>query len=125
MKNIYQMLLTEHFRNPRNGTVLNDYDVALTNVNPLCGDMVNIQLKCANDKVHHIGIQANGCILSVAVASLLSEVVKGKQIDEIAAFDASTVQTLAGTELGPTRLKCALMGLKAIQEGIKKYKGTL
>ncbi len=116
------MVLTEHFRNPRNNQPLVEHDVALTNVNPLCGDMVNIQLKCTGDIITHIGIQANGCVISVAVSSLLSELVLHKPMHEVAEFDAAVVQKLVGMELGPTRLKCALLGLRAIQEGIKGCK---
>jgi nitrogen fixation NifU-like protein len=116
------MVLTEHFRNPRNNKPLVEHDISLTNVNPLCGDMINIQLKCTDDKITHIGIQANGCVISVAVASLLSDLVLHKPVDEVEQFDAAVVQRLAGMELGPTRLKCALLGLNAIKEGIKKYK---
>jgi nitrogen fixation NifU-like protein len=116
------MILTEHFRNPRNNKPLTEHDVALTNVNPLCGDMVNIQLKCADNIVTDVGIQANGCVISVAVSSLLSELILHKPLHEIEQLDAAVVQKLVGMELGPTRLKCALLGLNAIKEGIKKYK---
>lgn len=116
------MVLTDHFQNPRNSAPLKEHNVALTNVNPLCGDMVNIQIKCDGSAIAAIGIQANGCVISVAVASLLSELVLHKPIHEVAQLDASVVQKLVGMDLGPTRLKCALLGLKAIQEGIKTYK---
>lgn len=122
MKNLYHMLLTDHFRNPRNSKPLLEHNIALTNVNPLCGDMINIQMKCDGDTITNIGIQANGCVISVAVASLLSELVLRKPIHEVNALDATVVQKLVGMDLGPTRLKCALLGLKAIQEGIKTYK---
>lgn len=118
------MLLTDHFRNPRNSKPLSEHSVALTNVNPLCGDMVNIQMKCDGDTITNIGIQANGCVISVAVASLLSELVLHKPIHEVSSLDAAVVQKLVGMDLGPTRLKCALLGLKAIQEGIKKYQNN-
>ena len=124
MKNIYHMVLTDHFRNPRNNKTLQAYDVALSNVNPLCGDTIDIQLKCHGAHVTHVGIQAHGCVISVAVASLLSEIVINKHVDEVEQLNVDTIQHLVGTELGPTRLKCAMMGLKAIQEGIKKYKGS-
>lgn len=122
MKNLYHMVLTDHFRNPRNSQPLHEHNVALTNVNPLCGDMVNIQMKCEGDIITNIGMQANGCVISVAVASLLSELVLHKPLDEVMQLDTASVHKLVGMDLGPTRLKCALLGLKAIQEGIKTYK---
>lgn len=122
MKNVYQLLLDEHFKNPRNNKVLLNPHIHLTNVNPLCGDSISIQMIYEADQVVGIGIQAQGCVISVATASLLSEIVLKKQCDHILSFDSKTVCTLIGTELGPTRLKCALMGLKAIHQSIHEWK---
>ncbi|QQR53595.1 iron-sulfur cluster assembly scaffold protein [bacterium] len=122
MKNLYHFILDDHFRNPRNSRFLDAAHIKLTNVNPLCGDIINIQTCYHNGILTEIGIQADGCVISVATASLLSEHVLQKQIAEIEAINEQVICNLIGMELGPTRLKCALMGLKALLCTINELK---
>lgn len=121
MEKLYQALLLDHYRNPRNAAVLQEYSSSAQQFNPLCGDSVAVQVQIKNGVVTAIGFQAVGCVISIASASLLSELMLNKSLDTICALGENEVRTLVGVSLGPTRLKCALLALHAVQEAISSY----
>ncbi len=120
---IYKDIILDYYRNPRNFGELQNPDVRAKDSNPLCGDIIEMQLKINDGKVEDIRFQGKGCAISQASASMLTEVVKGKSLDEVKALGKPDVLELLGIDPGPTRIKCALLGLKVMKLGVYMYLG--
>lgn len=118
---LYQEELMDHYRNPRNRGRLEAPDFSSDEHNPSCGDSIFMQGTIAQDSVIAIAFEGKGCVISQATASMLSASVKNKNLQDILAIDAAYIISLLGIELGPMRIKCALLSLIALQQGIKKY----
>lgn len=118
MKSLYQEIILDHYRNPRNKGVLEKPDFVCNQHNPSCGDSVSWQGKLYQGRVIAVVFEGYGCVISQATASLLSEYVINKTIAEVMELDNQAILSLIGITLGPTRLKCALLSLEALQEGI-------
>lgn len=88
--------------------------------NPLCGDVVILNLVIADGQVMQAGVQAEGCVLSVASAHMIAEQIIGKPLKELNALTSAWVQQLIGLELGPNRLRCATLSLTCIQSILKE-----
>jgi nitrogen fixation NifU-like protein len=120
---IYKDIILDYYRNPRNFGDLVNPDVRAKDSNPLCGDIIEMQLKINDGKVEDVRFKGKGCAISQASASMLTEVVKGKTLDEIKALSKADVLKLLGIDPGPTRIKCALLGLKVVKLGVYGYLG--
>ncbi|MGD0176166.1 MAG: Fe-S cluster assembly sulfur transfer protein SufU [Candidatus Bathyarchaeia archaeon] len=120
---IYKDIILDYYRNPRNFGDLPEPDVRAKDSNPLCGDIIEMQLKIKDGKVDDVRFKGKGCAISQASASMLTEVVKGKTLDEIKALGKPDVLKLLGIDPGPTRIKCALLGLKVLKLGVYGYLG--
>ncbi|MGD0688410.1 MAG: Fe-S cluster assembly sulfur transfer protein SufU [Candidatus Bathyarchaeia archaeon] len=120
---IYKDIILDYYRNPRNFGDLQDPDVRAKDSNPLCGDIIEMQLKIKDGKVDDIRFKGKGCAISQASASMLTEAVKGKTLDEIKAMGKPNVLELLGIDPGPTRIKCALLGLKVLKLSVYGYLG--
>ena len=120
---IYKDIILDYYRNPRNFGDLPEPDVRAKDSNPLCGDIIEMQLKIKDGRVDDIRFKGKGCAISQASASMLTEVVKGKTLDEIKALGKPDVLELLGIDPGPTRIKCALLGLKVLKLGVYGYLG--
>jgi len=120
---IYKDIILDYYRNPRNFGDLPDPDVRAKDSNPLCGDIIEMQLKIKDGKVDDIRFKGKGCAISQASASMLTEAVKGKTLDEIKAMGKPNVLELLGIDPGPTRIKCALLGLKVLKLSVYGYLG--
>ncbi len=120
---IYKDIILDYYRNPRNFGELPNPDVRAKDSNPLCGDIIEMQLKINDGKVEDIRFQGKGCAISQASASMLTEVVKGKSLDDVKALGKADVLELLGIDPGPTRIKCALLGLKVLKLGVYMYLG--
>ena len=120
---IYKDIILDYYRNPRNFGDLPNPDVRAKDSNPLCGDIVEMQLKINDGKVEDVRFKGKGCAISQASASMLTEVVKGKTLDEIKSMTKTDVLNLIGIDPGPTRIKCALLGLKVVKLGVYGYLG--
>ena len=89
MDELYEAIILDHYRSPRNTAAVKDADIDLEVNNPFCGDEFHIQLKVEDDAVSQVGITGRGCAISQASASLLAELVEGKSTDEVnAAVDS-------------------------------------
>ena len=121
MHNLYHQTLMDHYQHPRNRRVLNNAHISVTQENPACGDTVSIQAIVAGDTLQTITFQGNGCVISQATASLLTQKVQGYTLAQVRELDATFIQSLICVSLGPTRLKCALLPLKALQEALATY----
>jgi nitrogen fixation protein NifU and related proteins len=121
MTPLYQHQLMDHYRNPRNQGTLEGPHFKSGIFNPSCGDSVAIEGVITDYVITHVAFQGSGCVISQATASLLTQAVKGKAVHEVIQLDSSWIMQLIGIELGPVRLKCALLPLEALHEGIKQY----
>mgnify|MGYP001072356046 CR=1 FL=1 len=120
---IYKEIILDYYRNPRNFGDLPDPDIRAKDTNPLCGDIIEMQLKVRDGKIEDIRFMGQGCAISQASASMLTETVKGKTLDDIKALAKADVLSLLGIDPGPTRIKCALLGLKVLKLGVYGYLG--
>ena len=93
-----------------------DFDSGLEN--PSCGDKIAVTGMIRDGVLTEVAFQGEGCVISQAAASLLLEYAVGKSVVQIRQFDAQFMQELIGILLGPTRLRCALLPLEALQKGV-------
>lgn len=119
--NLYKETLTDHYRNPRNKKALSREDFASTVHNPSCGDSISWQGCVVNGKIVALAFEGKGCVISQGTASMLSEAVMHTSLSDCMSLQASFICSLIGLELGPTRLRCALLPLEALQQGIHAY----
>lgn len=118
---IYHERLMDHYRYPRNAKKIDGADFSSKSLNPSCGDSVAFSGTVHDGTVIDIAFSGTGCVISQATASLLSEYAKGKSVTTLLHCTKDDILTLIGMELGPVRLKCALLPLQALQQGITDY----
>ena len=118
MSSLYQQELLDHYRFPRNRGELAGATFCHDELNPSCGDKIVIAGIIKDGVLSAIKFSGSGCVISQAAASMLTEEVVGKSVDEIKIMPGSFMQELVGIPLGPTRLKCALLSLQVLQAGV-------
>jgi len=118
---IYQDELMHHFKYPLNKKEVQSPDFESSHLNPSCGDKVSIQGKIFENKIVDIGFSGLGCVISQAAASMLTESVKGKTVDEVLAITKENIIEMVGIKLGPNRLKCALLALQVLQDALNEF----
>ena len=121
MTALYSDTLLDHFRHPRNYGNLASPDVCNEQFNPLCGDRIRLELKIEEAKVNEARFKGDGCAISIAAASLLTELILGADLSEVE--NISDVQLISALEsdINPARLQCALLPLHALREGLKNH----
>lgn len=118
MDDMYREIILDHYKNPRNYGRLEPADITYEDDNPLCGDRIRIDIRLDDDNcVKEVAFSGKGCAISQASASMLTEEIVGKSLDEIKKIDKEHVLEMLGIQLGPTRLKCALLSLKVLKAG--------
>ncbi len=118
---LYNQIIMDYYRYPRNKGILEKPDFVSGVYNPLCGDHVTIcGMFDSNKGIESCFFDAKGCVVSQATASLLVEYVIKKPIQEILLLNKNDIISLIKIELGPTRLRCALISLEALHNGLKK-----
>lgn len=121
---MYKEIILDYYKNPRNRGTMESPDAKSKDSNPLCGDVVEMQLKFSNDKVSDIKFNGDGCAISQASASMLTELVMGKSIEEVRKIDKSILlDNLGSPNLGAVRIKCALLPLKVMKSAVYEYLG--
>ena len=118
---LYHDNLIDHYKYPRNKGIIDEPSFSSGAYNPSCGDQVNIQGIIKNNKLVQCMFQAKGCVICNAASSLLTENVIDLKIDELLNLDKDLMLNLVKINLGPTRLRCALLPLEALQNGLKEY----
>jgi len=119
MDDLYRELIIDRYKNPLYRGTLDPHDIAFEDDNPLCGDHIKIELRVDPDqRVSEATFDGHGCAISQASADLLLESIQGKTLDEVKALTKDDVLDLLGLELGPVRLKCALLSLKVLKAGV-------
>ena len=119
MDDLYREVIIEHYKNPSYRGRLDPHDISFEDNNPLCGDHIVIDLVLDENKnVKDARFDGHGCAISQASADLLIESIIGKPLEEIKALNKDHILDLLGIELGPVRLKCALLSLKVLKAGV-------
>jgi nitrogen fixation NifU-like protein len=122
--NMYHELLLDHYKYPRHKGTLENPDFSSGQYNPSCGDRVAFQGKITDGTIAQIAFEGSGCVISLATASLLGVHILNKPVSFAQHLTPADMVNMIGIELGPTRLKCALLPLEAVQEGIKAYQAA-
>jgi nitrogen fixation protein NifU and related proteins len=119
MDDLYRELIVERYKNPLYRGALDPHDITFQDDNPLCGDHIRIDLRVdADDRVTEVAFSGHGCAISQASADLLVESVLGKTLTEVKQINKEDLLDMLGIELGPVRLKCALLSLKVLKAGV-------
>ncbi len=121
----YHTRLLDHYHRPRNNEPLKNPTFRSSEHNPSCGDSITIEGYIKNNIVESISFQARGCIINQGFASMLTEHCIGKTLESIHSLTNEDIITMIGIPLGPIRLKCALLCLHTLQEGINSYQNKL
>jgi nitrogen fixation NifU-like protein len=121
-EDIYREIILDHYRNPRNKGRISDADVSFHDSNPLCGDEIDIHLKVEDNIVKDIKFEGRGCAISQASASMLTEMVMNKPLTSVKELDKDDIlENIGLVNLGPARIKCALLSLKVLKMSMVEY----
>jgi len=119
MDDMYRENILDHYKNPRNHGTLEPADFTYEDDNPLCGDRIRIDIRIdENKRVKEVAFTGKGCAISQASASMLTEEILGKTLDEVKQINKEHLLEMLGISLGPTRVKCALLSLKVLKAGV-------
>jgi nitrogen fixation protein NifU and related proteins len=121
MDNLYRDFILEHYRMPHNKGHLDPHDLEFADSNPTCGDEMSmtIQLDGSRERIADVAFDGRGCAISQASASILTDELRGRSLDEIKAMDPKEVLDELGVPIGPARLKCALLSYKVLQGAVR------
>lgn len=119
MDDLYREIIIDRYKNPQYRGQLDPHDFSFEDENPLCGDQIRIDVVVdENNRIKNSSFSGHGCAISQASADLLMENIQGKTIDEVKQMTKQDILDLLGIELGPVRLKCALLSLKVLKAGV-------
>ncbi len=137
LSDLYQEIIMDHRRNPRNEGLPAEHTHTAEGFNPFCGDKVSVGLKIKDGSITEVGFTGEGCAISLASASLMTEAVSGKSVDEaISSFqgfralltdgdgdvpdgiDLGDLEALAGVRAYPTRIKCAILSWHTLKSAL-------
>ena len=148
LKELYQELILDHGKNPRNLKKTENFNKDAKGHNPLCGDKVHIYLKLAeNKKVEEVSFEGSGCAISMASASIMTELVKGKEVNDVKELvkdflemikeknalksnnlsedEKTKLMSLSGVQQYPMRVKCATLSWHTLTSAINNKKGEI
>ena len=122
---IYHEMIVDYSRNPINYGEIENHDVTFHDSNPLCGDSIDIDMKIDDSKVTDIKFHGKGCAICMACTSVLTEITKGKSLDDVRKIEKNDVLSELGLEhLQAVRIKCALLSLKVLKSALYTYLGS-
>ncbi|KSU58667.1 iron-sulfur cluster assembly scaffold protein NifU [[Bacillus] enclensis] len=134
---LYRQVIMDHYKNPRNKGALEDGSFTIDMNNPTCGDRIHLTLKVEDGIVQDAKFDGEGCSISMASASMMTQIVKGKEIEEALKLskifsdmmqgneydedvDLGDIEALQGVAKFPARIKCATLAWKAMEKGVKE-----
>ena len=135
---LYRSVIMDHYKNPRNKGSLEEDSVTIDMNNPTCGDRIHLTLKVEDGIVKDAKFDGEGCSISMSSASMMTQIIKGKKIDEaleladifskmmigeefdVDKYDLGDVEALQGVAKFPARIKCATLAWKAMEKGVKE-----
>ncbi|AND42055.1 MULTISPECIES: Fe-S cluster assembly sulfur transfer protein SufU [Bacillales] len=137
---LYRQVIMDHYKNPRNKGVLEDDSLTINMNNPTCGDRIQLTLKLEDGKVADAKFEGEGCSISMSSASMMTQAIKGKNIEEALKLskvfsdmmlgkeydeddlDLGDIEALQGVSQFPARIKCATLAWKAMEKGVSTEK---
>jgi nitrogen fixation NifU-like protein len=124
---MYRQQILDHYKNPRNYGELEDPDFSHTGENPMCGDTLTMDVELADDgeTIENVAFRGEGCAISQASASMLTERLRGTTLAELENLDRDDVVDMLGVDISPMRIKCAVLGEKVAQDGAAIFEGEL
>lgn len=140
LRELYQELIIDHGRHPRNCRCMENADLSKEGFNPLCGDRLTLYLKLDQQKIMDVSFEGSGCAISVSSASLMTEALKGKTITEakkiFSAFHLMVTSGAEGSALGklsvlkgvceyPSRVKCATLAWHTMMAALEQQSGSV
>jgi nitrogen fixation protein NifU and related proteins len=135
---LYRQVIMDHYKNPRNKGTLEDGALTINMNNPTCGDRIQLHLKVDDGKIESAKFDGEGCSISLASASMMTQAVKGKSVEDAVklakifydmmlgndyddeSFDLGDIEALQGVSKFPARIKCATLAWKAMEQGVGK-----
>jgi nitrogen fixation NifU-like protein len=122
MSELYREYMLDHYHNPRNYGVLDDAAIEIRMDNPTCGDQIHLTAQLGDDgTITEVRFKGQGCVVSMAAASMLSEAVVGKTPTQVAEMGLEEIQEMmGGVRLSMGRIKCATLALNALQRGLQE-----
>jgi len=117
MDDLYRDEILEHYRNPHNFGILESPTTSKEGANPLCGDRITLMLTIGDDgTVQNVAFTGRGCAISQASASMLTDEIRGKSLEEISHMGRQNVLDNLGIEISPARMKCAMLSLETLRD---------
>jgi len=122
---LYRQQILDHYKNPRNYGDLDEPTFSHVGENPMCGDTIemDVVLDDAEETIERVAFEGDGCAISQAAASMLSEQLRGMAIEELQAMDRDDMTEMLGVDISPMRVKCAVLAEKVAQDGADIYFG--
>jgi len=118
---MYSQKVIDHFKEPHNQGVIDDADAIVEEGNPVCGDIMKIYIKVADDRIADIKFETLGCAAAIAVSSALTDLAMGRTLDEALALNKDAiVKDLGG--LPAPKIHCSMLGVEALHSAINQYK---
>jgi nitrogen fixation NifU-like protein len=124
---MYRQQILDHYRNPRNYGELEDPTFSHVGENPMCGDEITMDVALDEDggRIERVAFRGDGCAISQAAASLLTERLYGMTLEELDELDRDDAIELLGVDISPMRVKCAVLAEKVAQDGADIHRGEL
>ncbi|QCC51798.1 Fe-S cluster assembly sulfur transfer protein SufU [Halapricum salinum] len=122
---MYRQQILDHYKNPRNYGEIEDATFTHVGENPMCGDTIEMDIVLDDDEdtIEHVAFRGDGCAISQASASMLSEKLQGMSVEDLEALDRDDVIDMLGVDISPMRVKCAVLAEKVAQDGAEIYFG--
>ena len=124
---MYRQQILDHYKSPRNYGELEDPTFSHTGENPSCGDTIqmDVQLDDEGSEIEYVTFTGDGCAISQASASMLSERLVGMTVEELQALETEDITDMLGVTISPMRIPCAVLGNQVAQDGAKIHRGEL
>jgi nitrogen fixation NifU-like protein len=124
---MYRQQILDHYKNPRNYGEIEDATFSHVGENPSCGDTIRMDVVLGDDgdTIERVAFSGDGCAISQAAASMLTQRLPGTTLDDLAAMDRDDVIEMLGVDISPMRIKCAVLAEKVAQDGAKLHRGEL
>ncbi|XVH32895.1 Fe-S cluster assembly sulfur transfer protein SufU [Haloferacaceae archaeon DSL9] len=124
---MYRQQILDHYKSPRNYGEMEDPTFSHVGENPSCGDTIKIDVKLDEDEetIEYVSFTGDGCAISQASASMLSQRLQGMTLDELYELETDDITDMLGVTISPMRIKCAVLARQVTQDGAKLYEGEL
>jgi nitrogen fixation NifU-like protein len=124
---MYRQQILDHYKNPRNHGELDDPTFSHVGENPSCGDTIRVDVRLEDDgeTIDYVSFSGDGCAISQASASMLTQQLPGMTLSELDEMDTDDVVEMLGVDISPMRIKCAVLAEKVAQDGAKIHRGDL